>query len=225
MAYQKSMLDLLSIHIPKTAGTSFYHVLSQVYGTTLSVSYKRKHLKPLLLDGQLSLQSIAQDIRVIHGHFYYQEVKQLHQATNAKVICWLRDPVDRLISNYDFFIAGLQNPSRNPVNYEHNKHRLNEDLLTYASKEENRNRMHDFLAGIDLESLFFIGRQEKFTEDIKRLGLLLGWPMIEVPQLNKKIRSDASMKQYDTSIRHELASLNQLDVMLYQKALALIPSV
>lgn len=207
-------VELLSIHIPKTAGTSFYRILEQIYGDQVSISYKRRDVKPLLYNGVLN---IAAPIRVMHGHFFYREVQQFKE---AKVICWLRDPVDRVISNFHFFKDGLRNPERNPINYEHNKHRIDEDLLTYASRPENRNRMCEFLEGIAVEDLFFIGRQSHFEEDIKRLGRLLAWPHdILLPTLNKG-RVQTALT--DVNIRATISTLNNEDLVLYEKALELI---
>ena len=36
------MIELISIHVPKTGGQSFYQVLKQVYGDRLSISYRRR---------------------------------------------------------------------------------------------------------------------------------------------------------------------------------------
>lgn len=208
-----AMLELISIHIPKTAGTSFYHCLQCVYGPDISISYKRRDVQPLLHNGQIPAMAV-QHLRAIHGHFKYREVRQLHHATQAKVICWLRDPVARVISNFRFFKAGLNNPQRNPPDYKRNKHRIDEDLITYARRPENRNRMSDFLAGIAPEELFFVGRQSHYTDDLQRLRQLLGWPAVQPVSLN---RSAVAEPTIEVTELEAIRALNPLDVALWEK--------
>lgn len=207
-------MKLISIHIPKTAGTSFYHILQQVYGPELSISFKRRDINPLLEKGQLKASGLSPTIQVIHGHFNYIEVAELHQKSNAKLICWLRDPIERLLSNYIFFKAGLLNPARNPVQYEKNKHRINETILEYAQMTENQNRMHSFLEGLSINDLFFCGFMSNFTTDLARLAHLLGWPSYEIKHLNKGARKQTGISP---ELRQLLEGLNQKDVELYQQ--------
>ncbi len=202
------MPHLISIHIPKTAGTSFYSILKQVYGPTLSPSYKRKDVKK---------QPNWEAHEVIHGHFSYREIAHLHRTHGAKVICWLRHPVDRVISNHTFFIAGLSQPHKNLRQYELNKHRIHEDLLTYAQKTENRNRMSKFLAGISLEELFFVGKMERFEKEVGRLGKQLGWTTVQIPKLNTLERPEV-----DETTRNKILALNQQDFELYTNAFNLV---
>ncbi len=198
------MVKLISIHIPKTAGTSFYNILTQVYGEKLSIYYRRRDLK--ILD-------ISQEQHeVVHGHFHFQEVRELHQKYKPKIICWLREPVDRLISKYFFFIEGLRNPNRNPVQYELNKHRIDEDILTFASREETQNTMSKFLKGMETEDFFFIGQMEHFERDLKELATKLNWPPYYIPQLNKGKKSGIDQKTRD-----QIRDWNLQDIELYNR--------
>lgn len=207
------MIKLISIHIPKTAGTSFYHILQQVYGEHLSISFKRRDYMKLIREKK-ELQ-FDKSVYVVHGHLYYHEVKKLHQTHQAKLITWLRHPVNRVISNYEFFTSSLHEPHRNLANYEINKHRLDEDILTYAEKIENRNRMSDFLKGIRLEQMLFIGIQENFRKDVERLGNLLDWPSVEIPTLNRGVNRKTI---YPKAVLNQIANWNQRDIELYAKA-------
>lgn len=211
------MVELISIHIPKTGGSSFYHILQQVYKNQVSISYKRRDIKPLLGENQLtSIIQSAPLIKVVHGHFYYQELKVLHTTSDAKLICWLRDPIERVYSNYKFFINGLQNPERNPKQYEINKHRINETFLEYASLSENQNRMSKFLAGLSLQQIDFIGFLEDFETDLMALSKLLNWPNISIPHLNKLESSNHSRNlNFDYQ---QIAALNSKDITLYKSA-------
>lgn len=207
------MIDLISIHIPKTAGTSFYQVLEREYDNKVSISIKRKHL---VNDKNPLKNVILPHTKIIHGHFLYSEVKSIHDRDNSDIIVWLRDPVARVVSNYNFFISGLNNKKRNLKNYFINKHRKNETLLEYASKEENRNRMTKFLEGIDLEDIFFIGLVEYFNEDLDALASKLNWSLVNVPYLNKGTNASAN---YNENVLQQLQAWNSKDIELYKKAL------
>ncbi|MEO1516251.1 MAG: sulfotransferase family 2 domain-containing protein [Bacteroidota bacterium] len=211
------MIELLSIHIPKTGGTSFYHLLQEVYGNSLSISYKRRDYKRALRECGSLERALPAGLRVLHGHLYYRELAALHRRDRPKVICWLRHPVDRVVSNFRFFKAGLRQPDRNRANYEQNKHRIDESLLEYARMAENCNRMSDFLDGLALEDLFFIGFLEQFEEDVRQLGRLLAWPPTDVPQLNRG-EPKSSHQRLTRAEWQELAKLNSQDMALYRKA-------
>lgn len=156
-------------------------------------------------------------LQVLHGHFRYPEISALQKQSAIKVICWLRDPAERVYSNYRFFMAGLKNPMRNPAQYELNKHRFGESLLEYASKPENQNRMCEFLNGCRLSDLYFFGLLEHFEEDLKRLAAKLDWPDVSTPYLNQLKAAPLSAED-----REALLKLNSRDLELYQEACTLL---
>lgn len=219
------MIDVISIHIPKTAGTSFYQVLMQVYGNRLSSSLKRRDIKSLMNAHSDLASAFSIDTRIIHAHVYYKEVEKLHLKYKSKVICWLRNPTARVISNYNFFMHGLHNPMKNKDTYELNKHRTNETLLTYAQREENRNRMSKFLNGIELEELFFFGILESFAQDVNQLADMLNWPNFTIPHLNNLSPEEGNNPAIDNITIETINALNALDIELYQKALVLKQSL
>lgn len=211
------MIELISIHIPKTAGTSFHRVLQDNYGNHASPALKRRDILPLLENSRTVPATQWQEYQVIHGHFHYQEIRSIHQSTHARVICWLRHPVDRVISNYRFFRHRLQHPEHNLEVFELNRHRIEETLLEYAEREENRDRMSKFLDGISLDDLFFIGFQERYDLDLAILAEKLLWNQVNLAKLN---RSGNPMEVNGTE-RLMIERWNRLDMSLYHQALAL----
>ncbi|OAV44832.1 sulfotransferase family 2 domain-containing protein [Lewinella sp. 4G2] len=211
-------LEIISIHVPKTAGTSFYHALQTAYGKAVSPSYRRRDVKQLAERHGSFANGIDKSDVVLHGHFYYEEIKRLHQPSRVKLITWLRDPVDRVISNYRFFRAGLKNPDRNPEQFAANQHRLEESLLTYAERPENRNVMSKFLTGIQLEELDFVGLQEHYATDLARLAKVTGLPLIAVKK-NVSNQGDWDFSFDDEATRAQIAKWNREDLDLYQRAL------
>lgn len=215
----KPKLELVSLHIPKTGGTSFYETLRRVYGPDVGIAWRRSHLARMTKRYGGILESLNGNIRVLHGHFYYPEIELLHRNSAAKIICWLRDPVERVASNYHFFRSNLVGPVRNKRNYELNKHRKDETLLEYAALAETQNRMSKFLAGIELDRLDFIGFQDRYEEDLTRLAELFDWSEVASFSLNVGTQGDPR-KPYDLTPteRERILEWNAADVELYRKA-------
>jgi hypothetical protein len=209
------MIELISLHIPKTGGQSFYKILEDVYGDKLSISYRRRDYKAVMEEYRRFEDSIPAQLQVLHGHLYYKEVKRLHKHTDAKVICWMRDPVERVVSNYHFFKSRLDRPDLNPEVARLNAHRKDETLLEYAARRHTRNRMSKFLRGISLDDLYFIGFLEDYDADLKRLGRLLGWGKFEVPHVN---RAESPKPELDETTLKKLRRWNSRDVKLYERA-------
>lgn len=209
------MIRLISIHIPKTAGTSFHEVLSSVYGDRVSPTLRRRDVPEISEGGKVSDLKLPQEWTVLHGHLRYGEITDLHQQHTSDILCWLRHPADRVISNHAFFIDRLGHPEINPEVSALNAHRRKESLLEYASLPENRNRMSWFLEGTTLDSFLFIGFQENFSEDLSVLAQRLGWSGIKVPRLNER----KAERIIDPDLFEEICSLNDADMALYREAM------
>lgn len=219
-------IELLSLHLPKTGGSSFHRSLQQVYGADVTDPLKRRDVERIKAQYADFDEALPANIRAVHGHFDYAEVAELHRRHAARVICWLREPVDRVISNHRFFLAGLADPDRNRAVYETNKHRAGEDLLTYARREENRNVMHKMVAGLALADFDFVGLLAHYEADLARLAALLGWGEVQAHHLNQGAAAGAKevgKAGISNDLRRQLLLLNADDEALYQSALHLRP--
>lgn len=206
------MLQLIAIHIPKTAGKSFVEILRKVYGEDNVFWSGRADIEKDLL--RFARSGVEEMPSVISGHFTFRQVEEIHrQARNVPIVTWLRDPVARAVSNYFYFIMRIQtgcNPSQ--------AHRWNENMLQWGSRQDTRNRMSKFLKGTSLKDLFFFGLMEHFDEDLLELARRLGWPPVEPVHVN----SNNSFREKFTAVQPETLELikkwNSMDVALYQEA-------
>jgi len=205
------MIEIISIHIPKTAGRSFLAVLKSVYGENYVAHFDRKHFPDKSIpEIEQFLATLDATKRVIHGHFTYSEISALHRQFQPKIITWLRNPVDRVISNYNFFKKRI---AEAPIDSEL-KLRKDESLLTYAQMETSCNRMSKFIKGIPLNDFFFIGIMEYFEKDLKYLGRILNWKPFNIPKINVNPESQVS-HSHPSEIMNKIESLNSEDIKLY----------
>jgi len=212
------MLQIVYIHIPKTAGSSVLSLFREIFQNDEIVQVKRDlfNRKPETDPSRLLLDSIQPTTKVLHGHFTYNELQLvIDRYPNAKIITFLRQPVDRVLSNYTFFkkriLTGRVDPSQ--------KHRVDESLLTYARLPQSRNRMHSFLDGLKLNDLYFIGFVENFENDVKALFQSLNLNIRNVPFINRNsivTPSDLALTESEIA---QLNKLNHKDHLLYRKAI------
>ena len=84
---------IISVHVPKCAGTSFGRILETQHGDRLWKNYgaiftREEARKDLIPDGT----------QCIHGHFFADAFSDLFPA--GQLITWVRHPVERVVSNY-----------------------------------------------------------------------------------------------------------------------------
>ncbi|MEP6487231.1 DUF4214 domain-containing protein [Microcoleus vaginatus GB2-A3] len=215
--WQKSILglpglEIMSYHIPKTAGTTFFIALTQVYGLHKIAGFLEESLA-------VSEGVEPQTIKVIHGHVPSR--KYLFSA-QVKEIIWLRDPILRLISLYFFWKTLPRTEDESLHNYVQEK---NLDLVEFAKIPQLRNEMSQYVGGRNLTDFYFVGIQRFFKDDLTELGEMLNWPEISITYENtnkhKGYNSLVKSILYDSNIMNELIHLNREDLELYQTALHL----
>lgn len=216
---QKDGLQLISIHIPKTAGTSFRNTLKAVYGNNSVIRLDIELDKPILKINEKEYHEthFPKGTKVVQGHFNLPLLKKRFQWDEKEVpiITWLRDPVERVISNYYYLAKRLREELKEDKKGLNILPKMQRTLLEYAADELNQNRMTKHLTGINLQDLFYIGLVESYEDDLNRLGNKLGWENIPHYQYNQTgtKRNDLSSEVYQ-----QIAEWNQEDIALYETA-------
>ncbi len=214
-----SGLEIISLHVPKTSTVAFNEVLKQVYGNQCVFSDT----------GNVSLEDIIKNgwitsrIKVIQGQFPISKYPECFEYYHPTLIVWLRHPLSRLISWYCNWINQPSQDSQDE--FRQYIYQSQPDLVEFAEMEKTQNVMSQYLFGIKLTDIDFLGLQEFFKSDVIKLREKLGWPQLSVNSYNKN--SYPSYFAYINDVLSnqklvaKLAALNKTDMQLYQEALDL----
>lgn len=199
---------MFSVHIPKTGGTTFLSVLEQHYGNRLVKDYETPREEVNRLIG-------GRGEYCVHGHFHVEKYLDVPDAT---FVTWMRDPIDRLISYYNFWFNYRypQHPLWRRVYYD------KMDFMSFAKLCNIGDEQSRYFSGKPLDEFAFVGVSEMFSEGMElfRDQFGMGFDPAALPRLrdSRKFRNvfDRSMlSRKDTAILYDA---HPLDTELYHKA-------
>lgn len=226
-----NQLALLSIHIHKTAGTSFFRALQEVYGRDavlrldftlgedqgLPVMLATHNTPQSLLDQINSQGGIGPEIRVVHGHFRYDHFSFMFDLLpETKVVSWLRDPVDRMLSGYNYSLANLEKERGRTARAQRmSNNREMDSLLNFARASANVNVYRRYLGGRALADYDFLGITEYYEEELLRLAPILGVENVPCLHVNAASKVTCALSAQE---REEVVRLYQDSILMYEQA-------
>lgn len=212
--------ELLSLHIPKTAGTSFRNILKSVYGEDQVVRFDTKPDGSAELDEVPYEAKVLPAVRVIHGHFRFDKLTALFPLPkNYKSIIWVRDPVDRVISNYYYLDSILRKKLGDDPSNHNILVKMERSLMEYARFRRSQNRQIKFLQGTDISAFDFVGVVEFYADEVKEVARLLNWE--DVPEVLYLNKTKTDRPDIPKEWKDEIRSLNKKDMAMYEQALAM----
>ena len=216
---------LVSVHLPKTAGTSFAAALHAQYEARYRADYEDLPLQmsPWLrrmkaLRQGLSLRRAWQsEVACVHGHFLPAKYLCALRGKPVKYVTWLRHPAERVVSHYyywrrDYDGCDPRQPLRNRMLAE------NWSLERFALGPEMRNVYCQYLWRFDPRLFDFIGITECYVADLARFVETFGW---QVAVLEHALRNpDREDADYPISgkLRDRLIQHHARDMALYHWA-------
>ncbi len=229
----KNNIELLSIHIPKTGGSSFQKSLQALYGedAVLRLDFTVRdtaegprmvatnRTSQELLDQIYSEEQLSPTIRVLHGHFHYQNfVRFFDLPENARVVTWLRHPIARIVSNYHYLVASFHREVQHtPLSSKLFK-RLVKSLPEFAAQPRDVNLYSDYLRGRRLSEFDFVGIIEAYDSELDRLGSILGMGEVTHFKVNRAAKpAPALLPQQEIALQAH----NSENLDIYNEALAL----
>lgn len=199
---------LLSLHVPKCAGTSFALVLKRIFGARLWLNYGA-----IFRRGEAREGIIPQNTECIHGHFEADAFDDLYP--KSPMVTWVRHPVERLASNYHYF---LRHPGPND-HFCQVLHERNLKLTEFAELEGMQNVATRHLLGRPLDQFKFVGVSERFPESMAVFSHSLGLedggtpPRVNYNPERTQPRYELSPSEFD-----RIAAMNTADLELYNEA-------
>jgi hypothetical protein len=88
---------LISVHLPKTAGSSFHHILRREYGDKMLLDYgdipintpREKRNAKALADAKANEKNDFGETKCIHGHFLPRKYLPLKKRCMTRFVVWL----------------------------------------------------------------------------------------------------------------------------------------
>lgn len=213
---------LISLHLPKTAGSSFRATLEEYYKNGMIRDYADLPINTPLFKRNVSAlkkcimpDTIEQDVACIHGHFL--PIKYFF-VREAKFITWMRDPVERLASHYYYWMRHY-NPQHCPSLHR----RVVEEkwsLERFCLSREMRNFYGQFLWGFPMSRFSFIGITEYYDSEIKYFSSQFIQSTLPAYSINiNEAKKEATYFSDEIALREKIEAYHSKDVALYQKAL------
>nr|WP_294518782.1 hypothetical protein [uncultured Rhodopila sp.] len=221
MSFSDAPGPLLSVHVPKAAGTSFLSALHDAFGPENVLKeyaddpvdpsspiwaypdwFRRN--RPRTLGG----------FKVVHGHFSIQKFDLIPSAIR---VVMLREPVENLVSIYCFWKTSFETPMRSHALYELAK-RERLSLLELAEIPRLRRLMSEtFLGGFDMTRFDVIGAHERRTEFISAVSAAVGIPLAASHRENVTAAlAERDDLMSDGKLMAQLRFLLQDDIRFYE---------
>ena len=219
---------IISVHLPKTAGSSFKILLEKRFEARLLLDYADLPINtPIEVRNQKALAdaafNVSRDLReydCIHGHFLPVKYMPLKISGRAIFITWLRDPFARMVSHYNYW-KRTYNPESSPILQQ----KFIEENWTFEQfcfSEEMRNFYAQFLWSFPENAFEFIGITEHFETDLKFFSRhYLGIEIRDVPRVNEAPAFMIPIKATNKFFLDRFIDFHSEDYRLYKKAINL----
>jgi hypothetical protein len=219
---------IISLHLPKTAGTSFGKSLKGHFGNGLIKDYADLPINtPVYQRNVNALQACIENgdkdfsgIQCIHGHFLPLKYLLLSVKREIAFVTWMRDPVERLASHYEFWLKTYKADTAPDLQRKMVEEKWS--LERFCLGAELQNFYWQFLWGFPLERFDFIGIVENYEEDFRHFTeTFLG---ARLPTYRKNLgegKSERTVHIKDQELRKTIEAHHSIDLELYRKAVGM----
>src|SRR5579872_3155495 len=174
---------IVSIHVPKTAGSSFGISLKAACGERLSFDYGDwagfnspeaiAHRAARAAETRARRDDLLEHFDVIHGHFVADKYLDLFPQTDF--IAFLRDPYQQAVSNYFFLLNNPQLQHHHPAVKVF--HELKMTIFDYLSWTDMASPQTAFLGSLPVESLAMVGLTEEYMRSVALFNRTFGYDL------------------------------------------------
>jgi len=217
-------MTIISVHLPKTAGTSFKASLAAHFGEYFREDNNDQAIsnpvpdrcRAALAAGTTIAEQGLHGVKCVHGHFL--PVKYLLHSTqeNLTFVTWMRDPVARMLSHYDYWRESYDERTSSP----HHRQVVEErwTLKEFCLSEKFRNIYTQYLWGFPLESFSFVGITEHYHEDMRDFADRFLSNGLDAHHLNAT-KHGVSRRIVDPVFLAKVHDFHAADMRLYKRAL------
>ena len=217
-------MTLISLHLPKTGGTSFKASLMSHFGDRYRDDYNdggisepaQERFNAAVLAGVVIAKRGLDDIDCVHGHFLPAKYLLLGKRRDLTFITWMREPVARLLSHYAYWQESYDEMTAAP----HHRQVIEEGwtLERFCLSEQFRNIYTQYLWGFPLERFAFIGISEHYREDMLVFSERFLSARLQ-PQHANRTKHTIPCSGLDDDFLDEVREFHADDVRLYRRAL------
>ena len=204
---------LVSVHIPKTAGSSFRAGLKDRFGERLLLDYGDAPISGSIPARWLRLRnrvkvrwqagSLLEGYDVIHGHFLAPKYSFL--GTRARFCAFFRDPVERIVSAYCYTSRNQRPGTR--------FHREQPTLEQYANWPRQRTVYRLFTGGLPLERFAFVGLTGEYETSLGLFRAIFG---VSIPSHERNRNEDPP--DPDAEVPRAVRSAQRENYLMYDAA-------
>jgi hypothetical protein len=217
---------IVSVHLPKTAGSSFAKALEAHFGDRLLLDYGdlplhrpawRRNWETTAAGVRLLRRPLS-SVDCVHGHFLPAKYRWLGWRRRVQFVTWLREPVERLASHYHYWRRSYDAGTSATLHRRVVEERWS--FERFALGAELQNTYCQFLWTFPLSRFAFVGITEHFDDDFRQFtSRFLGRALPIHHELANDERTEGAYG-LDPSLRRRIEAHHAADVDLYRQALA-----
>jgi hypothetical protein len=212
---------IISVHIPKTAGTSFREDLIDVFGARVLADYGdfpeittpegRAHDERRRAEMLASVEEYAEKFDAIHGHFTAR--KYLNVFPDSALVTLVRDPYQHAVSAY-------AHADRDEVGPHPGHLAFKEQQMTVLDLVEAfPNHQSLYFSGITVDEFAMIGLTERYEQSVALFETIFGIAMPHV-STRRNANPNRQLAEYEISadLRRTVQRHRAEDIELYRRA-------
>jgi len=213
---------IISIHVTKTAGTSFGAALKREFKERFMhddedwAGYKSPEAEARRAANRTRMRDrrdeLLQRFDVIHGHFVPEKFAGLFP--QADFVAFFRDPIQQAVSHYAFLrrIPHADHPAVREF------HAADMTLADFVAWEATKNPQLQLIGGFSPDDFTMVGLTEEFPRSIALFNTIFGRHLAADLWQNANPTAAASGYAIDAGLRKHIELHRREDIDLYRRA-------
>lgn len=198
----------VSLHIPKTAGTTLESILLKQYGDRLY----RYNFEPELLKTKKA-DWILENYDAIHGHFDINEFDL--SAEGIRSFCFVRDPYDRVVSHFKYYNQNfIEGPFSEKV------HSGEVGFEAFAFSENMKNLQCRMMGQYVVDDFDLVGNSKDFNSYIPSIEQLINARSkhAAIEQLNVSVKGSNGVNKPTENFMERFKKHHARDYEMFKRA-------